>query len=458
MAFAQNVYTDDIKNAAITIGGDEWYLIEARVELSTAATPNFVDVILSPTQEAVNNFSDNPTKRQSEGGLLGEEFVLEVDTELDASPRTDEQTRIFTGALANLSPKGDGSWEGIAWDPSHQSFAAGEGKGNEGNFLNTEITLPASVGTSNASDFDPTKLAVTYSNQSVNRAGATKIQAVALVERIINKSPLDDDQVETNFADPPGVRIGEQPDGTVIYGGVNRELSFDDQKITVSQALERITKSTNSAYWFDENGVFNIGAAVPGDPIEQYDLSFITDTSAGKTTPAWQSVQVIGSGVVSEDGWNRSNLNTATPALSAVRMSSDGKTDTDALAEPVYTYRNLEIQTQAEADAVAEELVNELRKQQAEGKVTVVGFPEIRPLDAITMPDSKQQPMGGERYAVEKVVHKINASDGFITDIHVGGLTRENSTMYTDEIESADFTSQFIAGNTTEGLAQGDGI
>lgn len=101
---------------------------------------------------------------------------------------------------------------------------------------------------------------------------------------------------------------------------------------------------------------------------------------------------------------------------------------------PVYTYRNMEIQTQAEADAVAEQIVSKLHEQQATGSVTVVGFPEIRPLDAITMPQASDstdtnynplQPMGGTKYSVVKVIHKINSSDGFITEITVGGITKE---------------------------------
>lgn len=458
MPFEQNVYTDDINTVTVNIGGDEWYLIESRVELSTASTPDFVDMIISPKPDTVANLPDNPVEKQSEGGLLGKEFYLEIDTELSAPPRSSGPIRVFTGGLANLSPRGDGTWEAVAWDPSHQSFASGKGSGNEGNFLNSEIDLPPALGTnSEGSTYDPTALAVTYPTRSTNRASATKIEAVGLVERIINESPLDDDEVETHFSDN-GVIVGTKPNGEEVRAGINRELSFSQQSITVSKALERITNSTNSAYWFDKDGIFHIGAATQGNPIDAFDLSFIIEASDGKTTPAWQSVQVIGSGVVSEDGWNRSNLNTATPALSAARMSSDGKTDTDALSDPVYTYRNLEIQTQAEADAVAKEIVNKLRKQQAEGKVTVVGFPEIRPLDAITMPDTREQPMGGARYSVQKVVHKINSSSGFVTDIHVGGLTREASTLYNDEVTSSDFTSQFIAGNTTEGQASGDGI
>lgn len=460
MEFTNTAYTDDIENISLKINGDEWYPLQARVELSTANTPDYVDMIISPKTVALDGIDGNPTKLKENGGLLGEEFVLSIDTELEAGGRSSEQTKIFTGNLANLSTAAEGAWEAVAWDKSHQSFASGKGSGNSGNFLNNQINIAAASETpTRALSNSPYPLAVDFPSTSFDSPGAAKIQASRLVEEIIDQSPLDSNEVETNFAEHPGVKIGTRPGSDEeVYGGIDREITFSDELVSISQALERIENSTNSTWWFDKEGVFHIGAAEPGNPIDSYNLKFITDTSAGKTTPAWQSVQVIGSGVVSEDGWEKSNMNPEEFAKSRARMKDDGETDTDELAEPVYTYRNLEIQTQAEADAVAKELVNKLRDQKAEGKVTVVGFPEIRPLDAIEMPDTDAQPMGGARYSVIKVVHKINPDDGFITDIHVGGLTRENSTVYNDKISQSYSINSFIASNTTEGLAIGDGI
>lgn len=458
MVLEQKVYTDGFEEVDLTINGQPWHLLQARVELTTADTPNFVDMVLTPTQKTSENLPPDPTLAKPDG-LLGTEFVLEIDTELSVGARDKEKTKIFTGNLANLSSAGDGAWEGIAWDPSHQSFASGEGDGNSGNFLNTKISIPAASSNPSRQITQSSDLrGISYGQTSFDTAGATKIQTTELVERIIEQSPLDPSKVETNFAEKPGVKIGELPSGEEIYGGIDRELSFSNYEITVSSALERIENATNSTWWFDAEGVFHIGAPEPGNPIDAFDLQFIIETSAGKSTPAWQGVQVIGSGVVSEDGWDRSNMNSATPALSAASMADDGSLDTDKLAEPVFTYRNLEIQTQAEADSVAKEIINKLQKQQAEGKITVVGFPEVRPLDAVVMPDSELQPMGGTRYAVEKVIHNINPSDGFITDIHVGGLTRANRTTFTDEFEVSEVTNSVIASNTVEGLAQGDGI
>jgi hypothetical protein len=402
------------------------------VELSTTTLPDYVDMIIVPSEKTVENFDENPTFKKENGGLLGTSFELSIETELDADPRTSGTDKIFTGQLANLSPSGEGSWEGIAYDPSHQAFASGEGDANSGNFLNTEIDIESSV--RSTEEFgeelggDPVESGgYYYPTPSEPTPAATKISAIELVDKIIEASPIDKSQARTHFKAPPGYKVSDS------YAGINNQITFSKQKIKVSKALEDIETKTNSTWWFDKDGIFHIGAARPGNPIQSYNLQFITNTSAGTATPPWQSVQVIGNGVVSEDGWAKANMNTTEVLTSTQGLADDENRDTEQLADPVYTYRNLEIQTQAEADATAQKIIEEFNSQSSEGKVTVVGFPEIRPLDAIQMPNSADQPMGGARYAVKKVIHKINPSDGFVSVIHTGGATSAQQAVYETE-------------------------
>lgn len=440
MKFGKNVYTDDIEEISLKIDGSEWHPLEIKVELTNHSTPDYVDMIISPQSGVLENLEGFPSETAKNGGLLGKEFTLDVNTELEVGGRSTEQTRVFTGQLANLSTAAEGAWEAVAFDPSHQSFASDDTEENEGNFFNSTINLPASTNNT-AIPADDTY----YEDPSLTKPSASQIKASELAKKIIEESDisLSANDYKIKLKDYPGYKIGIRPNGTGVNAGIDWLLFFSSQEITVEDALERITTTTNSSYWFDENGKFYIGAVEQGSPIDVFDLSFITETSAGKSTPAWKGVQVIGSGVVSEDGWDKTNMNSENPSTSAASLKDDGKTDTDKLKKPVYTYRNLEIQTQAEADSVAKEIVNDLQDQQAKGKVTVVGLPEIRPLDAIQMPQSDDenepnynpdQPMGGRRYSVVKVVHKINPSDGFVTDIHVGGLKRESSTLFNEDI------------------------
>jgi hypothetical protein len=86
--------------------------------------------------------------------------------------------------------------------------------------------------------------------------------------------------------------------------------------------------------------------------------------------------------------------------------------------------------------SAAKKIVEDLKKQSAKGKISIVGFPEVTPFDAVIMPHAskdkrdagvpnyqKGMPMGGNRYGVYKVIHKLNGSDGFKTELKVCGLT-----------------------------------
>jgi hypothetical protein len=434
----QKVYTDGLE-VDLLIDGQEWHLIEARVELTTADSPDYVDMIIYPTEETQNNLPDDPTLKSSEGGLLGTDFTIDIDTELQAPPRGPETTRIFTGKLANLSTAAQGAWEAIAFDPSHQAF---EVDGPKGSFLNTKIDVSGATGASKESEGYP-RQSTSYDTPSKSTPGKSQISATDLVDAIIEASPLDESNVVTNFDRRPGVKIGETPEGEAIYGGIDNELTFSEQEVSARKALNKIEESTRSTWWFDREGVLHIGAPEPGNPIETWNIRFIKETSAGLSTPAWQSVRVIGSGVASNEGWNKSNLNSTELLIKDKTIEYETGIPTEDLPEPVFTYRNLEIQTEAEANDVADKLIDKIREQEAEGKVTVVGFPEIRPLDAIEMPNEQPQPMGGNRYSVVKVVHKINGSDGFVTDIHVGGVPAIQQTSF-DEPEAEESEKTFF--------------
>lgn len=85
--------------------------------------------------------------------------------------------------------------------------------------------------------------------------------------------------------------------------------------------------------------------------------------------------------------------------------------------DPVYTVREKEVDTQAQLDAIGLNLIRRLREQTKGGSVTTVGNADIDTLDVIVLPET----MGGERYIVSEVTHRID-SEGFTTKIGCAGL------------------------------------
>lgn len=175
------------------------------------------------------------------------------------------------------------------------------------------------------------------------------------------------------------------------------------------EALTEVLAEANWWWWCEPDNTIVVDTELP---TETYELPYVTETSAGKQTPPWQAVEVIGerqgtgtrpSGV--QDG--ERVIGTGSPIRAT---SGDG--------EPVFTHTDRSIESIDKAQAVADHIFRELRAQQKSGSVTALGDEEIRPLDAIQMPDH----MGGESYLVSALTHTISSDKGFITEFECGGL------------------------------------
>jgi hypothetical protein len=85
--------------------------------------------------------------------------------------------------------------------------------------------------------------------------------------------------------------------------------------------------------------------------------------------------------------------------------------------QPTFLFKDNSIQTQSQANNVARQLLRRLQKQQQGGQATIVGRPEIRPLDRVSFPESQ----GGETFVVSNIEHTISATDGFQSRLSLGG-------------------------------------
>lgn len=450
------VYNDTVE-VDLQIGGLPWKLIEAEIELSRMDVPDYVDMRVIPdpdrTAPAV------PTTPNIDD-LVGETFTLDVDNELISERDTDadEVTRLFTGNLANISPTGRRDYEAIAYNPIHQPFSQSENRASS--IMNQTFRLRnASVvrefqGISQeAVDSFKDGLTTQEAKQVAEEVGSSyqqtfQVKADKLLRRILfDIIGLPESKVNIMLSEDGQTIDGES--GT-YSGAKNRNLVFQSREISVGEALLKIKRRTNSEWWFDRFGVFNFGIPEPA----KHELSLITDADAGKTTPPYQSIRVVGSGAASQEDWSRANQNIADKIVVRAKIGVQAEQDEnqsggeftavfeddpsaqssgeDFLVDPVFEYVNAEISTEEQARSVADNIAKELGEQQADGKVTVVGFPEIRPLDGIVMPQSTDenaanfninQPMGGARYQVYKVKHKLNNSDGFLTEVNVAAPT-----------------------------------
>lgn len=440
--------TDIINDAVqptMAIDGDEWLVSDVTVELSLDSSPNYVDIAKTVPAE------DTDISDRSVESMIGKEFLLAVDTNLISLRDTnaEEDKLLFKGKIANFSALGNGAFEGIAYDPAQEAFERGEeGEPTAGSLLNETIHLPRPKVA--YEDIFSVPSGVEYTPRTM--------KASELANEVINKMGIQ--KYDIQISDSGVTRSG--PGGSVT-GAVDTQFAFNDSKIQVKDALDRITKATDSTFWFDKRGVFHIGVPDP----TKHSLRYITDTTDGMTTPAYQSVRVIGSGIVTEeDDWNRNHMRLEQRITEEYVIAKAPDRDSfpivdfqvaksrgiiDELPKPIFRYRNDEILTRQQAKKAASRIAKDIAEQQAQGKVTVTGFPEVSVFDAIVMPQSQtedrpnynpNQPMGGTAYSVYKVVHKLNESDGFKTDIHVAGLVG-SSRIVLSEYEEKTLTGEF---------------
>lgn len=426
----------------LTIGVISFNVIEATVERTQARKANYVEMEIRPEPSEVEKLEKKLNEGDENGSiteLIGEPVELRADTTLVAKrtdgseSESDEDTLLFTGNLQTIAPTGINTYSALAFDPVQSVFV--QSGPNSGSFFNQEILVSGST---------------VRIDEEIDIAGedqASSIQASTLVNEILDRAGIPEEKREINLK--KGGEVYNQ-----LFSNEGLDIDTTDQKrpvavdevirfsstvLTVGKALTTAARVTRSEWWIGKKGVFYFGKP----KVSKFNLDLITDTSAGITTPPYQSVEVIAPAISSETTLNQG-------AATFLQDPSDEITKqavlTDPLdnsqrgiilgpnnkqfreAKPTFEYKDSSINTDRQAENTALRIADELIKQQAEGTITVVGFPEIDIHDAVVLPggvngDPDDPPMGGGIYGVYTVRHILSGSDGFITEIDVTAPT-----------------------------------
>lgn len=434
-------YIKDVVDVDMTIGGEEWLLVDAKVTLSRNRAPNFVRIKKMAPKDGV--YFEQPKD------LLGNSFKLSVDVEIEDyrdAPGKYNST-LFEGNVANISSKGTGVYEAVIYDPSQQTLNTQA----KGSVMNQEIELQnPSV---SYDELTEEEVAYIQENTGLTFKPDTKYYRAS---EALSQALSEVELMGANGTEDVDIQLSET--GKFISGGrgsfrgaLDVFVKFDKGTISVGDILSKIAKETKSFWWFDREGTFHFG--VPDANVHYPEL--IIDSSAGLTTPPYQSVVVVGSDVASENGYPQGDLNPDEPFIVGgnITISGNGEPSLDKksleygddvaasfLNEPTFRYQNRELITQKQAENAVTKIAQDLGEQYASGKLTTVGYPEVRLFDVIILPHANSDkkgkgnynprlPMGGSIFGAYKIVHKLNSSDGFVTDIHVAGLTAPASVI-----------------------------
>lgn len=418
--------TQDNIDITCEIGGRQYQVVDIEVQLTDGSASNWASGVIVPDGHSIL-----PTANALDTDVQPETIKIDVDNELmEVRDDADEEiTRIFTGVISNSSRIKDGAFEFTAFWPGYNEIQNGD----------IIVSAPPPIPITQGGDQLP---GVDYSTR---RQYIDEI-AEQIADYVTEGTEFDSlVNIREDGWDVGGVTYGDN--SRVIVSGESVPLVADGNDEGV---LERIVKASNSVWEVDRYGNFHIGPPTPAGPtpgeslptsVTSHKLRYITETSAGIKSPAWGSIVVIGDGVVSKDGWSSSAQVAENPQKFSSPITETDVTEgvKEDLAEPVFEYVNLEISTASEAKHVLEKLREEIKKQRASGEISIVGHPEIWPGDGIELPDSERQPFGLERFAVSKVTHRLNNSDGFLTKIEVMGATNAAESTFSTQVSPDDF-------------------
>ena len=400
---------------APTEAAREYDIIDAEIELSNITDEtNYIEAIVVGVDNNIPPSEGDPLNSRDRPEVV----TLDVKNQLTEAERDGQEIdRIFTGVVANAARLGDHRFKMTAFWPGFNEIKDGR----------ITTSPPPSFSDFIAATGGPTSGTTPNFKTTDNSFRKNKISTIIdRVGRRVTRNSIFDYQ--TNLADG-GVLVGERPNGEEIRNGFDQEVTRDGVREEIDTVLDDLSLKSESVWNVDRYGDFYFGAIQP----DSHKLRYMTETSAGKQSPAWRSVRVIGDGIVSQDGWGASAQINEDPEK--VLGNIDGTSVEDGLAEPVFEYRNMEINTEKEASHVMNELREEIRDQAAGGFIEVIGHPEVWPGDAIELPDAESQPFGLERFGVRRVIHRINNQDGFMTRIECGGLTNGTETVFEDDLK-----------------------
>jgi hypothetical protein len=188
-------------------------------------------------------------------------------------------------------------------------------------------------------------------------------------------------------------RIAETADVDIRVTETTTEtLTLSLKEQDADSAVEKVTKLAGLVWYI--NAQNQLLATPPSKVGERRIIENPIDVSAGKRTPPYQRVVVIGNSPTSRRGLESRQLISSQP-VAAARGSG----------EPVYEYEDDDIASQEQAENIATTIFQRLQQQQRGGFIEVLGRSDIRPFDTLQFPPGFG---GGAEYLAKSVKHRIS--------------------------------------------------
>jgi hypothetical protein len=184
-----------------------------------------------------------------------------------------------------------------------------------------------------------------------------------------------------------------------------------------AEVLDKLALWANADWFFNNFNILEFGLPDAEVKIVEYVKS---ESNFGPIQPPYRGVKVIVSGAVSESSNQKAHRIPGyelEPIKRALIFSEEEgwKIKGQQTNEPVFVFKDEQVQKYKTAEAIGEKLARDLLRQVKGGKIVIVGDETIDERDVIQLPDF----LGSRRYFIGEIKHKINDSDGFITELQL---------------------------------------
>lgn len=188
----------------------------------------------------------------------------------------------------------------------------------------------------------------------------------------------------------------------------------------VWSVLKNLGKRFGAVVRIDQDG--QVHADKVFDCTDHHDLKHALDTSIGPQTPPYQKVVVHGRNV-GDAAKGKGYLLTKNHVFGSAKFG-DG--------QPTYHYTDNTIRTPETAKTMANQILRKMKRQQESGRLEISGNAKVRPYDTVRVPPELPK----STYFVQSVKHTIDETDGFRTELQLGGVINgiDNSKGNREEV------------------------
>jgi hypothetical protein len=107
----------------------------------------------------------------------------------------------------------------------------------------------------------------------------------------------------------------------------------------------------------------------------------------------------------------------------------------------VHVFESDRITSQSQANNIARAMWRKVQEQRSTGTIRTVGDTRLRPLDSCRMLPELSRSDPADFYKIQSVIHRINSSDGFTTEVSVEGYNEASPPDIRTEISDATVVS-----------------